>query len=431
MNMFEERRKILSDRMGEGSLAIFFGATGQNRNGDQNYQFRQDSDFWYITGCDEPDAVVILINEKGKAQSHLFRTEKDSREKQWFGSRSEKDDVAGAFDGYHNLLSLKEFLYTSANNKNDIYHAFSKVAVNDNLILNIVEKLRVLEQWSQNWRAPMVIKDWRRIVHEMRVKKSPAEIVLLKEAAKITSEAINNLIGLKKERMSEFHMASYLEYDFISRGAEGKAFNTIVGGGENSCIMHHETSNYKPSGNDIVLIDAGCEFEKYAGDISRCFPINGSFTSKQRKIYQLVLDSQKQAISEVCPGKSLNEINVHVKERLLKSLQEISVIPTELDYEKKKELLNQLYPHDLGHYLGLDLHDVGLSGIEQNRALEPGMVITIEPGVYIAGEEFKGSEYYGIGIRIEDTILVTDTGCENLTQLCIKEPDDIEKACYR
>lgn len=424
MDRYLERRVQLSDKMDVNSVAVVFGATKFIRNGDQEYPFRQDSDFWYLTGINEPNAILIIEKKPSEIHHYLFCKETSEKEKQWFG---ESILTKGEFSSFDNIFELKELedkLFNKLNQANTLYHAFSRDVKNDECVLSVIEKLRIYGNWSEEWKAPEIIKDYRSIVHELRVFKSLEEQSCLSQAADITARTAKKVIDIIDSGVSERKVAAFIEYEFRNKNASGCAFESIIASGSNSCIIHHLHSDKKLRDGELLLIDIGCEYQNYAGDISRTFPVSGYFTEEQKRIYGIVLNAQKKAISQLQPGVSLYDLQQEVRQFFLYSLAELGLISSQ---ERKDDILNIWYPHDIGHYIGLDLHDVGLSGIQQNRPLEEGMLVTIEPGLYFTSKNCPDNRYCNIGIRIEDTVLITRNGHKILTNGCPKEIDEIEQ----
>lgn len=424
MDRYLERRLQLCEKLEENSILVIFGATKHIRNGDQEYSFRQDSDFWYLTGINEPDAVLIVEKKTSEINHYLFHEKISEQEKQWFGDSMSTNGELNGFDNISSLKELEDKLLNVLNYKKTLYHGFSRDVKNDKLILKIVEKLRVYGNWSEQWKTPETIKDYRCIVHEQRVFKSIEEKELLSLAADITAKTAKKVIDIITSNISERKIAAFIEFEFKNNNASGCAFESIIASGSNACIIHHLHSNKELKKGELLLIDIGCEYQNYAGDISRTYPVSGYFSAEQRSIYEIVLSAQKKAISQLRPGISLYDLQQDVRQYFLSSLSKLGLISF---HNRNNDNLDSWYPHDIGHYIGLDLHDVGLSGVQQNRPLEAGMLITIEPGLYFTSKNCPDARYWNIGVRIEDTVLITETGHKILTDGCPKELEEIER----
>ncbi|WP_193138507.1 aminopeptidase P N-terminal domain-containing protein [Klebsiella aerogenes] len=424
MERYLQRRLQLSDKMDVNSVAVVFGATKCIRNGDQEYPFRQDSDFWYLTGINEPNAVLIIEKKQSETQHYLFCKEISEKEKQWFGDSTLTKGEFTSFDDIFELNELEDKVFNKLNHAKTLYHAFSQDAKNDECILRVIEKLRIYGNWSEQWKTPEIIKDFRSIVHELRVVKSLEEQNCLSFAADITARTAKKVIDIIDCGISERKVAAFIEYEFRNNNASGCAFESIIASGSNACIIHHLHSDKQLKEGELILIDIGCEYQNYAGDISRTFPVSGCFTEEQKRIYEIVLNAQKKAINQLQPGVSLYDLQQEIRQYFLYSLAELGLISSK---ERENDNLNLWYPHDIGHYIGLDLHDVGLSGIQQNRPLEEGMLVTIEPGLYFTSKNCPDTRYCNIGIRIEDTVLITRDGHKILTDGCPKEIEEIEQ----
>lgn len=424
MDRYLQRRLQLCEKLEENSVLVIFGATKHIRNGDQEYPFRQDSDFWYLTGINEPNAVLIVEKKPTKINHHLFYKKITEQEKKWFGDYA---SINGELNGFDNISSLKELedtLFNLLNYTKTLYHGFSRDVKNDELILQLLEKLRIHGSWSEQWKAPETIRDYRCIVHEQRVFKSIEEQNCLSLAADITAKTAKKVIDIITSGISERKIAAFVEFEFRNNNASGCAFESIIASGSNACIIHHLHSDKKLKKDELLLIDIGCEYQNYAGDISRTYPISGTFSAEQRNIYEIVLRAQKNAISRLRPGISLYNLQQDVRQYFLSAL---STLGLNSSHDTNNDNLDSWYPHDIGHYIGLDLHDVGLSGVQQNRPLEAGMLITIEPGLYFTSNNCPDARYWDIGVRIEDTVLITETGHKVLTDGCPKEPQEIER----
>ena len=428
LDRFQQRRQALLAKMVPGSAALLFAAPEVTRSNDTEYSFRQNSDFWYFAGFNEPQALLVLIkSDETHNHSVLFNRVRDLTAEVWFGRRLGQD-AAPATLGVDRALpwnDIGEQLHLLLNGLDVVYHAQGEYAQADTLVFNALDKLR--RGFRQNLSAPATVTDWRPWVHEMRLFKDADEIALLRRAGEISALAHTRAMQACRPGMFEYQLEGEIHHEFNRHGARFPAYNTIVGAGENGCILHYTENESELRDGDLVLIDAGCEFHGYAGDITRTFPVNGKFSAPQRALYDIVLTSLYTALSLFRPGISIREVNDEVVQIMVSGLVELGVLQGEVDTLIAEEAHRQFYMHGLSHWLGLDVHDVGHYGTpSRDRVLEPGMVLTIEPGLYIGPDADVPAEYRGIGIRIEDDILITETGNENLTDSVVKDAAAIE-----
>ncbi|ROH84005.1 Xaa-Pro aminopeptidase [Lonsdalea populi] len=422
------RRQALLEKMAPASAAIIFAAPETQRNADSDYPYRQSSDFWYFTGFNEPEAALLLVkSDENHHHSVLFNRVRDITAEIWFGRRLGQD-AAPAKLGVDRALPFEEMgeqLHLLLNGLDVIYHAQGQYRYADKRVFSALETLR--EGSRKGYSAPSTITDWRPWVHEMRLIKSPVEIDLMRRAGEITALAHTRAMQTCRPGLYEYQLEGEIHYEFTRHGARYPSYNTIVGSGENGCILHYTENESQMQDGDLVLIDAGCEYQGYAGDITRTFPVNGKFTAPQRAIYDIVLAAEKRAIELYGPGRSIREVNEEVVRIMLQGLLDLGILQGDIDELYAAEAHRDFYMHGLSHWLGLDVHDVGDYGSgDRGRILAPGMVLTVEPGLYIAPDADVPPEYCGIGIRIEDDIVITASGNEVLTAGVVKDPDDIE-----
>ncbi|WP_029591049.1 Xaa-Pro aminopeptidase [Franconibacter pulveris] len=424
---FLRRRQALLAKMAPASAALIFAAPETTRSADSEYPYRQNSDFWYFTGFNEPEAVLVLIkSDDTHNHSVLFNRVRDKTAEIWFGRRLGQEaapeklavDRALAFD------EINEQLYQLLNGLDVVYHAQGQYDWADNIVFAALEKLR--RGSRQNLAAPATLTDWRPWVHEMRLFKSPEEIAILRRAGEISALAHTRAMQVCRPGMFEYQLEGEIHHEFNRHGARFPSYNTIVGGGENGCILHYTENESELRDGDLVLIDAGCEYQGYAGDITRTFPVNGKFTPAQRAIYDIVLESLDTSLRLFRPGTSIQEVTGEVARIMVSGLVKLDILKGEVDQLIADNAHRAFFMHGLSHWLGLDVHDVGHYGPDRSRTLEPGMVLTVEPGLYIAPDADVPPEYRGIGIRIEDDILITENGNENLTHGVVKSAEDIE-----
>lgn len=425
---FHNRRQALLAKMAPASAAVIFAAPEATRNADSEYPYRQSSDFWYLTGFNEPEAVLILVkSDETHNHSVLFNRVRDLTAEIWFGRRLGQE-AAPARLGVDRALpfdEINEHLYLLLNGLNVVYHAQGEYAYADAILYGALEKLR--KGFRQNLQAPATVTDWRPWLHDMRLFKSPEEIGVMRRAGEITALAHTRAMATCRPGMFEYQLEAEIHHEFTRHGARYPSYNTIVGSGENGCILHYTENASQMRDGDLVLIDAGCEYQGYAGDITRTFPVNGTFSTAQRAVYDIVLASLYKALALFRPGTSIREVTEEVVRVMVSGLVKLGVMHGEVEQLIADQAHRQFFMHGLSHWLGLDVHDVGHYGTpSRERLLEPGMVLTVEPGLYIAPNADVPPEYRGIGIRIEDDILITADGNENLTAGVVKDADDIE-----
>ena len=424
---FLRRRQALLAQMKPGSAALIFAAPEVTRSADSEYPYRQNSDFWYFTGFNEPEALLVLIkSDDTHNHSVLFNRVRDLTAEIWFGRRLGQDAAPEKL-GVDRALAFSEInqqLFQLLNGLDVIYHAQGEYAWADEIVFTALDKLR--KGSRQNLTAPDAMIDWRPMVHEMRLFKDSEEIDILRRAGEISALAHTRAMEKCRPGMFEYQLEGEILHEFTRHCARYPSYNTIVGGGENGCILHYTENESELRDGELVLIDAGCEYKGYAGDITRTFPVNGKFTPAQRAIYDIVLASLDKALELYRPGTSIQEVTGEVVRIMVTGLHGLGILKGEIDQLIADNAHRPYFMHGLSHWLGLDVHDVGVYGADRSRVLEPGMVLTVEPGLYIAPDADVPAEYRGIGVRIEDDILITEDGNENLTASVVKNADDIE-----
>ncbi|AHB69094.1 Xaa-Pro aminopeptidase [Cronobacter malonaticus] len=424
---FLRRRQALLAKMAPASAALIFAAPEATRSADSEYPYRQNSDFWYFTGFNEPEAVLVLIkSDETHSHSVIFNRLRDKTAEIWFGRRLGQE-AAPAKLGVDRALAFNEIdeqLYQLLNGLDVVYHAQGEYAYADTIVFTALDKLR--RGARQNLSAPATLTDWRPWVHEMRLFKSPEELAVMRRAGEISALAHTRAMQKCRPGMYEYQLEGEILHEFTRHGARFPSYSTIVGGGENGCILHYTENESQLRDGDLVLIDAGCEYKGYAGDITRTFPVNGKFTPAQRAVYDIVLESLETALRLFRPGTSIQDVTGDVVRVMVKGLIGLGILKGDVEQLVAENAHRPYFMHGLSHWLGLDVHDVGFYGPDRSRILAPGMVITVEPGLYIAPDADVPEEYRGIGIRIEDDIVITETGNENLTASVVKSADDIE-----
>lgn len=409
---FVERRNRVFEQMQDNSALVVFTETEKRRNSDCDYLFRPDSYFWYLTGFAEPKSALLLIKKDSKNESVIFLRKKDPLMETWNGRRLgiEKAPEALNVDLAFDIEDISRVFAEKTQNLTACYYA------------------KGLQEWGDSVVAEQFVDviDWQPMLSEMRLIKSTAEIALIQQACHISGLAHIRAMKQTRPNRYELEIEGEIQHEFTRFGARFPAYNSIVASGENACILHYNENDQVLKDGDLLLIDAGAEFAHYAGDITRTFPINGKFSEPQREIYQLVLDAMKEAAKWLVPQGSIKIANEKAVQVLTEGLVRLGILKGEVEQLIADKAYRQFYMHGLGHWLGLDVHDVGNSGTERDRALEIGMVLTLEPGLYISSEADVPERYKGIGVRIEDNLLITEYGNKNLTSGCPKEIADIE-----
>ena len=419
-------------RMAPKSVAIIPGAREATRSNDTNYRFRQDSDFFYLTGFEEPDAIAIVKRAETNKYS-LFVRPRDPEREIWDGRRAGVDGAVSEF-GADAAFPIAEFNSKLREILSDMDTLYYRLGVNRELDDAIVREIAAMRGVNRKpIHPPQTIVDPASIIHEMRVVKSPEELEIMQTAADIAAEAHVEAMKAARPGMQEYQIEALIEQIFRRRGAAGPAYTSIVGGGPNATVLHYINNDAELRDGDLLLIDAGAEYKGYASDITRTFPINGRYTKAQREIYDLVLKTQMSCVEMVRPGVTHDQLKQHSIEMLTEGMVELGLLkgdPEELIKEKKHE---QFYMHGLGHMIGIDVHDVGQYYFGQDsRPLEPGVVMTVEPGLYISpNTKDVPEQYLGIGVRIEDDVLCTNNGPRILTNKVPKQAEEIEELMAR
>lgn len=424
---YQERRNTLAQKLPEGSIAIIPAANEVVRNGDAHYRFRQDSNFYYLTGYNEPDAFLMVL-AGSKAQSVLFNRPRNPAEEQWTGVRLGQDGAISELhmDAAFPIESMADELPKLLDGKSAIFYALAR---NPQLEKIIRQSLVVLKnQVRRGVKVPDNLCDLEPILGEMRLFKSPAELDIMRQAANISVKAHQQAMRQCKHLEHEYQLEAELVYEFSRHGCRSVAYDPIVGCGENACILHYTNNNQPLKEGSLVLIDAGGEFENYAADITRTFPVNGQFSPEQKSIYELVLKAQKAGIAIIKPGIPWNRIQQTMVRILTEGLCALGILKGDAEEMIANEAYKPFYMHNSGHWLGLDVHDCGLYKINGEwRPLEPGMVLTVEPGLYISAHSPEvDPRWWGIGVRIEDDVVVTKSGYEVLTAALPVDIDEIE-----
>jgi Xaa-Pro aminopeptidase len=426
---YRQRRDALMSKIGKGT-AIFRSAPMAVMHNDVEYAYRQDSDFFYLTGLNEAEAVAVLAPHHDEHKFILFVQPKDITKEIWSGYVTGVDaakEKYGADEAYP-INELNEKLPQYLIDADKIYYRLGRDKSFNETVLTHYQKL--LRTYPKRGTGPTGIQDTCTILHGMRLVKSDSELTLMRKAADIAVEAHNVAREMAKPGVYEYEIQAEMERIFRKHGALGPAYPSIVASGANSCILHYIENNRQMQDGDLLLIDAGCSYDYYNSDITRTFPVGGKFTDEQKILYELVLSAQKQAIAQVKPGNAYNSIHDTALRVLVEGMVELGILKGEVDKLIEEEKYKPYYMHRTGHWLGLDVHDVGVyqHGKDNPLILQPGQVLTVEPGIYIVPGAKPAEEqpqvdqkWMGIGIRIEDDVLVTEDGCEVLTAGVDKE----------
>ena len=433
--VFAERRERFLRRLG-GAAAVIPGAPLVTHHADVEHPFRQNSDFWYLTGFDEPGAVALFLPHRQENRYVLFVAPKEPSAEVWNGFRWGCEGAVEVFGAEvaHPLAELEQRLAEYLEGAEGIAFRVGRHPAVEPLVLRAWA--RQLDRAPRSGRAALGLVAPCPLLHELRLRKSEAELGRLREAARISAEAHELARRVVRPGLNERQVQAVIEQHFLEQGARGPAYGSIVAGGDNACVLHYTSNNALLRDGDLLLIDAGCSLDDYYnGDITRTFPINGRFSGEQRALYELVLAAQEAAVAAVGPTATAEAVHGRAVRVLVEGLVELGLLRGEVDGLIEQGAYRHLYMHRTGHWLGLDVHDVGAYRLgEHPVALEPGMVLTVEPGLYVSdrlaipeGQPAIDDRWKGIGIRIEDDVAVTDRGHEVLTAAALKEPAAMER----
>lgn len=414
--------------MEPNSIAILSSAETILRNGDSEYPYRQNSDLYYLTGFVEAKSVLVMIPGRKQGESMLFCQEKDPQKELWTGKLIGPDAAIrklGVDDAFP-ITDIDDILPGLIEGRERVYYAMGRDLNFDNRVMEWVKVIRSKVRSGAHSPGEFLVLD--HLLHEMRLIKSRAELMVMKESGQIAVKAHKRAMRICRPSMYEYELEAEYLHEFTRSGSRSPAYSSIVAVGENACILHYTENQALLKDGDLVLIDAGCEYEYYASDITRTFPVNGKFSSAQKALYELVLDAQLQAIEAVKPGNHWDDPHNITVRVITKGLVELGLLKGKVDKLIESEAYKDFYMHRAGHWLGMDVHDVGDYKIDGNwRLLETGMVLTVEPGLYISPDNKKvDKKWRGIGIRIEDDVAVTDVGYEILTTGLPKTIEEIE-----
>ena len=430
---FKLRRNELLKRLGPSSVAIIFAAKECVRSGKVKYPYRQNSDFYYLTGFIEPESIAVLISGRGEGEFILFNRERDCAKEIWYGECIGQKRACSEFgaDQAFAISEVDKILPQLLAGRDNVYfnvgfdHDFDQKVT---FWLN-----QTYSKESSEAERPYLLGNLNNILHEMRLKKSKSEIAIIRKAAEITAKGHLRAMEKCRPGMYEFELEAELLYEFVRLGGRHEAFETIVAGGKNACTLHYSKNDKKLLDGELVLVDAGVEYQYYCSDVSRTFPVNGRFNPKQRAIYEIVLNAQVEVIKQVRPGVKWDYLQLTAERAITGGLIELGLLEGERERLVVKQDFKPFFMHKIGHWLGLDAHDVGEYSVDDKwRVLEAGMVFTVELGIYISPEIHDiDHKWLGIGVRIEDDILVTENGCEVLTKAVPKDVAEIEVIMHK
>ena len=425
-NRYADRRSKLGAMLPKNSAVVIAGAAVQYRNADSSHAFRQDSNFWYLTGFNEPEStLVLLINESKDVQSIAFVPKKDALKEIWDGYRAGPNGAVKdhGFDLAFDNTEIDERLPDLLAGYNQVFYPVGKSQKLDADVIDWIKTARSKDRHS----SPIDIADASSKIGNKRLIKDKDEIEIMKKACQISSEAHVEAMKFVKPGMNEQELEAFYQYQFSKRGGRFAAYTPIVAGGENACVLHYVENSKALKDGDLVLVDAGCEFELYASDITRTYPINGKFTSAQLAIYEVVLEAQQKSIEAVTVNNNVMDSQIISEKVITQGLIDLGILNGSMEELHETGAFKDFYMHKIGHWLGIDVHDAGdYTEDGEYMKFKPGMVTTVEPGIYISSTANVKDQWKGIGIRIEDNILVTAKGNQNLTDFVPSNPKEIE-----
>jgi Xaa-Pro aminopeptidase len=423
------RDALLAQLATKDSVAVFFAAPELIRNRDVHFDYRQESDFYFLTGFEEPEAVLVVAPHRDEGDRvALFLRTRDPAKEVWDGERVGVDRAVERLgvDKAFPIEELEKSLPEWFKGARRLYFSLGRHAEDDERITRALKAARLQRKHGHD--TPGDLLDPEDLLHEIRLVKAPEDVASMRRAAGLTDRGHRRAMAVCRPGVYEYQLQAAMEYEWAVRGARRTAYSSIVGSGPNACVLHYRTNHRRIEAGDLVLIDAGCELEYYASDVTRTFPASGRFTEPQRQCYALVLAAQKAAIAQCRPGHTFDAVHQAALRVLTGGMIELGLIEGPLDVALTEKRYERFYMHRTSHWLGMDVHDVGkyyLGGT--SRALEPGMVLTVEPGIYISPTDEQAPEAFrGIGIRIEDDVLVTGGDPDVLTAAIPKEVADLE-----
>jgi len=430
---FRQRRKRLMELMGKDSIAILSSGPVHVRNRDVEYPFRVDSDFYYLTGFSEPEAIAVLAPGRSQGEFLLFCRERNPKQEKWLGTRAGLRGACDIFGADHAfpIGDIDEIIPGLMENRKRVIHAMGRYLTFDQKITQWINRLGAKSR--QLSAPPSEFVTFDPLLHDMRLFKSQYEIDLIRKASAISARAHRRAMGVCRPGMTEYQIEAELAHEFLRSGGRSVAYPSIVAAGRNARVLHYTDNDSALKEGDLLLIDAAAEYQYYAADITRTFPVSGTFTPPQRDIYQLVLEAQEAAIAQIRPGNHWDDPHQAVVRVITEGLVALGLLAGRVNKLIKNGKYKKFFMHRTGHWLGLDVHDVGNYKINGEwRMFQPGMVLTVEPGIYIrSGNKKIPKKWWNIGVRIEDDILVTKNGCEILTRDVPRAINEIEQLVGR
>lgn len=426
---FANRRAQFLKTIPENSIAILSAANEYIRNNDAHYPYRQNSDFYYLTGFNEPEAVAVLAPGRQEGEFILFNRVRNPERETWDGPRAGQEGACRIYGAHQSfpIEDLDQKMSTLLENRQRLYYAIGDDKAFNQRVLSWISTLQ--KKVRSGVQTPQEFLNIGKILHSMRLRKSPLESTWMRKAASISAEAHCRAMQACRPGMREYELEAEIHYVFTKNGSRAPAYNHIIGTGANSCILHYNANDAVIAEGDLVLIDAGAEYASYAADITRTFPANGRFTPSQRAVYEAVLKTQLAVIEAIKPGLPWNHLQRLSEKVITEELVRLGLLEGNVEALLDSKAYRRFYMHNIGHWLGMDVHDVGTYRDEnaQWRLLEPGMTLTVEPGIYITADNPDiDPAWWNIGVRIEDDILVTQEGCEVLTAGVPKTVEAIE-----
>jgi Xaa-Pro aminopeptidase len=428
-DLFAARRRAYMEALGPRGAALFFAAPEAVRSNDTHFDYRQDSDLWYLTGFEEPDAALLLLPGHEKHPVVLFVRKRDPEREVWDGARAGVEGAKESF-GASEAFPIEEVdarLPDLLEGRDRLHYALGLRPARDAQVARAIARLRPASRKGKV--VPLDVVDPARLLHEMRLYKRGAELEALRRAVRVSAEAHVRAMKATRPGMAEYEVQAEVEYVFRKHGARAPGYGTIVGSGPNACVLHYVSNRRTMQAGELLLVDAGAEVDYYTGDVTRTWPVSGRFSTPQREIYDLVLRAQDEVIAMVRPGTPWSALNERATRVLTEGLVDLGILQGSVDALVESKAFKPFYMHSVGHWLGLDVHDAGSYATDgkPTRPLESGMVLTVEPGLYFApGTEKTPARWAGIGVRIEDDVLVTEAGCEVLSREAPKAVDDLE-----
>ena len=423
---YTERRNKLGSMLPKNSAVVIAGASTQYRNADSSHAFRQDSNFWYLSGFNEAEStLVLLINENKDVQSIVFVPEKDELKEIWDGYRAGPEGAMKdhGFDLAFNNIEIDQRLPDLLAGRNQVFYPVGKSQTLDADIIEWIKSAKSKDRHS----SAIDIADASSKIGNQRLIKDEDEIKIMKKACQISAEAHVEAMKFVKPGMTEQEMEAFYQYEFSKRGGRFSAYTPIVAGGENACVLHYVENSKPLKDGELLLVDAGCEFELYASDITRTYPINGKFTAPQLAIYEVVLEAQLKSIEAISTNNNVMDAQIISEKVITQGLIDLGILQGSMEELHAAGAFKDFYMHKIGHWLGIDVHDAGdYTEDGDYMKFKPGMVTTVEPGIYISSSSDVEDKWKGIGIRIEDDILVTAEGNENITAFVPSDPKEIE-----